>query len=301
MTWDHAQDLEPPLDVAAMRALGAALLRAGDDIAAALSEGYTIAERALAATAGAARQAILDELLTRAPSDPAAVARLLRRAALGGLDPAEDHHLLLLRPSGEPEATGAGRGAARRLARDPARRPHLVAARGPDVVALAGGPWREGRPFEEATADLTDEPWWAVVAGPFRLGDAARAYVEAVDASRVAPAVLPTHGVVPVADLALERALVADPVLAAAAVERWLTPLVDAPRGGPDLVRTLGAWLATGRSVAATARALRVAPRTVSYRLERIARTLGVHSLDADTVRSFRRRCWSPGWWAATA
>ena len=73
-------------------------------------------------------------------------------------------------------------------------------------------------------------------------------------------------------------------MLAAAAVERWLTPLVDAPRGGPDLVRTLGAWLATGRSVAATARALRVAPRTVSYRLERIARTLGVHSLDADTV-----------------
>ena len=165
VTWDHALDLEPPLDVAAMRVLGAALLRAGDDIAAALSDGYTTAERALAATAGAARQAILDELLTRAPSDPAAVARLLRRAALGGLDPAADHHLLLLRPSGEPEGHAElVEELARRLARDPARRPHLVAARGPDVVALAGGPWREGRPFEETTADLTDEPWWAVVA-----------------------------------------------------------------------------------------------------------------------------------------
>jgi hypothetical protein len=39
VTWEHALDLEPPLDVPAMRDLGAALLRAGDDIAAALSDG----------------------------------------------------------------------------------------------------------------------------------------------------------------------------------------------------------------------------------------------------------------------
>ena len=60
-------------------ALGAALLRAGDDIAAALADGYTAAERALAATAGATRQAILEELLApgrggagrgRAPAAP---------------------------------------------------------------------------------------------------------------------------------------------------------------------------------------------------------------------------------------
>jgi hypothetical protein len=284
VTWDHALDLEPPLDVPAMRELGATLLRAGDDIAAALSDGYTAAERALATTAGAARQAILEELVTRPPTDPAAVARLLRGAALGGLDPAMEHHLLLLRPSAESDHGELVEALARRLARDPARRSHLVAARGPDIVALAGGPWREGRPFEEATAGLTAEPWWAVVAGPIGLEDTARAYADAVDASRVAPAVSPMHIVVPVAGLALERALVADPVLAAAGVDRWLSPLLGAPRGGGDLVRTLEAWLASGRSITATARVLRVAPRTVSYRLDRVARLLGVRALDPDTV-----------------
>jgi hypothetical protein len=285
VTWDHALDLEPPLEVAAMRSLGAALLRAGDDIAAALSDGYTAAERALAATAGAARQAILDELLTQAPSDSATLARVLRRAALAGLDPTHEHHLLVLRTGSERESPGElVEELARRLARDPVRRPHLVAARGPDLVALAGLSWRDGRPFAEPTADLTDEPWWAVVAGPMPLEGVARAYVEAVDALRVAPLVLPVHALVPVTDLALERALVADPVLAAAGVDRWLGPLAGAPRGGPELVRTLTAWLGSGQSVTATARALAVAPRTVSYRLERIAVSMGMRALDPDTV-----------------
>ena len=43
VTWDHALGLAPALEVPAMRALGATLLRAGDDIAAELSEGYTTA------------------------------------------------------------------------------------------------------------------------------------------------------------------------------------------------------------------------------------------------------------------
>jgi sugar diacid utilization regulator len=89
---------------------------------------------------------------------------------------------------------------------------------------------------------------------------------------------------VAVSDLALERALVADPVLATVGVDRWLAPLADAPRGGRDLVRTLAAWLESGQSVTATSRALAVAPRTVSYRLARIAALLGVRSLDAEVV-----------------
>ncbi len=49
VTWDHALGLVPPLRVPAMRELGAALLRAGDQIAAEVSDGYTSAERAIAA------------------------------------------------------------------------------------------------------------------------------------------------------------------------------------------------------------------------------------------------------------
>jgi hypothetical protein len=285
VTWDHALGLTPALEASAMRALGAALLRAGDDIAAELSEGYTVAERAVAATAGAARQAILEELLTTGPADPATVSRRLRRAALAGLDPGQAHHVLVLRRASEPERPAdLAQELDRRLARDPVRRPFLVAARGQDLVALAAPPWREGRPFVDAVARLTDPPWWGVVAGPVPLEGVAAAYAEAVDALRVAPAVVPAGTLVAAGDLALERALVADPVLAAAGAERWLAPIAHAPRGGEALVRTLAAWLDAGHSVTATARVLGVAPRTVSYRLTRIARLLGARELDAETV-----------------
>jgi DNA-binding PucR family transcriptional regulator len=172
----------------------------------------------------------------------------------------------------------------RRLARDPARRPYLAAARGQDLVAVAPPPWRDGLPFGDAVADLGDARWWAVVAGPVPLEAVATAYAEAVDGLRVAPAISAAGTLLAVEDIALERALVADPVLATAGVARWLGPLIEAPRGGRELVRTLSAWLDAGHSVTATARALDVAPRTVSYRLARIAALLGVPALDADVV-----------------
>lgn len=285
VTWDHALELSPALEVAAMRALGASLLRAGDDIAAELSEGYTAAERAVAATAGAARQAILDELLTSTAADAAVVSRLLRRAALAGLDPAAVHHVLVLRSTTEPEPpVDLAQELDRRLARDPARRPYLAAARGQDLVALAAPPWRDGSPFGDALADLGDGRWWGVVAGPVPLDEVGAAYADAVDALRLAPAILPPGKLVAVADTALERAMVADPQLASVGVDRWLSPLADAPRGGPELVRTLSAWLDAGRSVTGTARALDIAPRTVSYRLARIAALLGVPTLDTEVV-----------------
>lgn len=285
VTWDHALGMVPSLDVPAMRALGSTLLRAGDDIAAEVAEGYTAAERALAATAGAARQAILDELLTHTASDAVSTGRLLRRAALAGLDPAEDHHLLVLRPSADLEGPGdLVDELGRRLARDPVRRAFLVAARGPDLVALAGSSWRAGRPFAEVVMGLSSDPWWAVVAGPMPLEQVALAHLDAVDALRVAPLVVPAHTLLRVDEVVLERALVADPVLAAAGVERWLGPLERAPRGGRELVRTLAAWLDAEQSVTATARALGVAPRTVSYRLGRIASLLGMRALTPEVV-----------------
>lgn len=287
VAWDHALGSSPGLEPTAMRALGAALLRAGDDIAAEVSDGYTTAERALATTAGAARQAILDDLLTDTAADAASTTRLLRRAGLAGLDPGHDHHLLVLRRPTDPEGPGdLVEDLERRLARDPARRPYLVAARGSDLVALAGSTWRDGRPFRDATRDLSRDPWWAVVAGPMPLEQVAHAYADALDALRVAPSVAPERTILHVDELALERALVADPVLATAAVERWLGLLASAPRGGRELVRTLEAWLEAGQSVTAAARSLGTAPRTVSYRLGRIASLLGMRALGpADVAR----------------
>lgn len=286
VVWDHALQLRPAPAPGQLGALGAALLRAGDDIAAALSDGYTAAERALAATAGATRQAILDDLLAPTTADPAAIARTLRRAALAGLDVGSPHHLLVLRaasPGGADAPDELVDVLGRRLARDPARRPHLVGARLADVVVIAPPPWRDGAPFRDVLRDLPGT-WWAVVAGPESLERIGRTYADATDGLRVAPIVRPAGSLTPIDDLALERALVADPELSAAGAARWLDRLGTAGRGSQHLVPTLEAWLGSGMSVTATARALAVAPRTVSYRLDRIARLLDVPVLDAATV-----------------
>jgi len=288
VAWDHALNVAPAVDAQVLGVLGSALLRAGDDIAAALADGYTAAERALATSAGATRQAILEELLDPAAGTAAGTARLVHRVALVGLDPGSMYHLLVIRPDGEP---GHGGGFAavlveelgRRLARDPGHRPFLLSSRGLDVVAIASLVVRGGVAFGDLVAGLlADQAWWAVTSGPVPLGGLPAAYADAIDSLRVVPLVAPPRGVVPITDVALERALVADPSLAALGAARWLAPMEAAGRGGPALVTTVETWLASGESVVATARALRVAPRTVSYRLARIASLLGVRTLDAE-------------------
>lgn len=283
VAWDHAVRLARPDEADALASLGAALLRAGDDLAAALADGYTAAERALAARAGATRRAVLDELLAPPPPGTAAQARLLRRAALVGLDPALPYGLVVARATAELEEEGAAaEEVARRLSRDPARRPHLVSVRDGDLVVVLAGPWRTPGMVERALEGLVPEAWWAASADPEPLLALPRAYAASLDALRVLPACRPAGTLTPAADVALERALVADPGLAAAGVRRWLGPLEEGGRGASALVPTLEAWLASGQSVTGTARALDVAPRTVTYRLERIAALLGLPDLDAE-------------------
>ncbi len=281
VAWEHAVRIAGPEDVAQLAALGSVLLRSGDDLAAALADGYTAAERALAARAGATRRAVLDELLAPPPPGAATEARLLRRATLVGLDPALPYGLAVVRADVElEEEAAAAAEVARRLARDPRRRPHLVSARDGDLVLLVAGPWRSDGVIERALHGAVSDTWWAASVEPDGLLSLPRAYATALDALRVLPACRPAASVTPATAVALERSLVADPVLAAAGVQRWLAPLEAAGRGSGALVATLEAWLAADQSITGTARRLGVAPRTVSYRLGRIAALLDLADLD---------------------
>jgi hypothetical protein len=288
VVWDRAVELaalnaagDPAGDLAA---LGRALLRAGDDIAAALADGYTSAERALAARVGATRRAVLAELLAPHPADPGGQARLARRAELVGLDPVLPIGLIVVRGTAELEGDGPVTDAvSRQLARDPARRPSLVGVRDTDLVVLLAGPWRSPDIPVRALDDAPrDDPWWAVSVDPVPLAALPDAHADALDSLRILPGCRPPHSITRAGDVALERALVADATLAEQAVARWLGPLAVARRGA-DLVATLEAWLAEGQSVVGAARVLGVAARTVSYRLVRVARLLGVRELDAAT------------------
>lgn len=282
VAWDAAVGLAGEGDATALAELGSALLRAGDDAAAALADGYTRAERSLAARAGALRRGVLDELLTPVAAGGAGGERRARRAALAGIDPAQPCTVLVVRAEREladegPEAEEL----ARRLGRDPSRRPVLAAVREGDLVLIAGGGATLPPGLPAALEAIGPLRWWAAAAEPGPLDTLPARVTDALDALRVIPACRPAGTIVPAAEVALERALVADPALAAAGIERWLGPLRATPRDGDALVATVEAWLTAACSTTATARTLGVAPRTVTYRLDRAARCLGVRRLDA--------------------
>ncbi|MGH2466659.1 MAG: helix-turn-helix domain-containing protein, partial [Candidatus Limnocylindrales bacterium] len=284
VVWGHARQLTPGIHPELLAALGAALLRAGDDAAAALAAGYSDAERHLAARAGATRRAIVDELLDTLPLDPAAAARLAQRAALVGLDPATIHRLMAIRSDEafEDEA-GPVEEVTRLLARTPGRKSHLVAPRQGDLFIVLADPWPAAASLAEVRTVLDGlASWWAVSSRPVAVTALGEAAAEARAGLDIVRRLGRSGEVVPLASIALDRALAADQRLLEDGVAAWVGPLLAAPRGGEALVATVEAWLAAGQSVAGAGRALGLGARTVSYRLERIAALLDRPRLDPD-------------------
>jgi DNA-binding PucR family transcriptional regulator len=154
------------------------------------------------------------------------------------------------------------------------------------VVAAAHGrlvllvPASRAAPDVTAALDALGSAWIATSASAATLLNVAAATREASAALAIAVAGSARRRIVPSRQLALERALLAEPALLRSAIDIELGPLLAAPRAG-GLVETLETYLGERENVRATARRLRVAPRTVTYRLERIERLLGGR-LDAD-------------------
>lgn len=274
----------------ALAALGTALLRAGDAAAAAIADAYAAVEREAAIRDASARRELLDALLGLDPDDALERVRLLGRARALGIRADAPLRVVVAARAGDLEDDDPELPAvARRLAGSP------VAAVG-DLRELGATPprpvvatWR-GRllvllPHDDATMDARlaralatfDRPLTAVAAtAPDGLAGVAGAAADAAASLDLVPppdAAAPPH-VLDAADLGLERALLADPARLRSAVEHELAPLRTAPRGA-ELVPTVAAYLEERESIRATARRLGVAPRTVVYRLERIARLLG--------------------------
>lgn len=297
--WDVATR-HSTADPVSLAALGSALLKAGDAAAAAIAEGHGEAERELARRTGAARRAFADDLLDLVPGDPEALARVTRQAVGLGVD-ADGRHAVVVAWLGRE--IGDGGSEAERIERAVARPARGVeVARGrsnPHGAALPVVSSRRGRlvlvvPESGAVtaivallADLADGQVWAAVRGESvdGLERIAAAAADALAALAIVERVGPFSTVVMAEVVALERALLADRVRLAAAVERELGPLLAAPRVGATLVDTAAAWLASRQNVRATARALGVAPRTVTYRLGRIEALLGRRMDGPTTMR----------------
>ena len=267
----------------AVAALGTALLKAGDAAAAALGEGYGDAEREIAARTGAARRAFLDELVELPPGDAAAAARITRRAAHFGLTSGdayrvlvagigreiEDEDSVILRVAlalDRPSRSGGGK----------ATSLPIVAAKRGRLVLLAQADWPGVAALDLVLDELTGPEGWLAVEAPLATSLAAvsGAFGGAFDALLVANR-LGLHGRHSADDLLLERALLTDERLLRAAVNRELGPILNAPRNGEELLRTVAAYLAARQNLRGAARILGVGLRTVSYRLARVEELIG--------------------------
>jgi hypothetical protein len=274
-----------------LRALGDALLRTGDAAAAAIADGHAAAEREIAARSASALRELLDELLDLGDGDEPGRARLARRASELGI-PVERPLTVVVADAGRDLEDGdpAVVDVARRLAPGlapsvgdprslgaPIPTPVVGATRGRLVLIVPATP----RATDVGGAlDALGEGWVATSSPADGLLESSHAAREATAALAVARRIGRRREVVPAASLGLERALLAEPALLRAAVDRELGVLLDSPRGG-GLVDTLEAYLGERENVRAAARRLGIAPRTVAYRLERIERLLGGR-LDAD-------------------
>jgi PucR C-terminal helix-turn-helix domain len=280
--WAAATRL-PTSGSAAFAALGTALLKAGDSAAGALAEGYGQAEREIAARAGAARREFLDELLELAPDDPAAAARITRRSAHFGLVSADRYRVIVAAIDREledeaPEVLRVTLALDRpgRPGQDGGASPPIVATTRGRLVLLARASWPAVDAFDAALDDLAGPEGWLAVEAPLTTGLAgvAPAFGAAFGALLVAER-FGLHGHRSADELLLERSLLADEGLLRAAIDRELGPILDAPRNGEELLRTVAAYVAAGQNLRGASRALGIGVRTVSYRLTRVEVLLG--------------------------
>ena len=268
---------------AAVAALGTALLKAGDSAAAALGEGYADAEREIADRTGAARREFLDELLDLPPGDTAAAARIARRAAYFGLASSNSYGVLVAGIGRELEDEGPeilrvalALDRPSRSGGDRASSGPIIATKRGRLVLLARANWPGVAALDLVLTELAGpHGWLAVAAAPApSLAAVAGAFGAAFDALLIAER-LGLDGRHSADDLLLERALLADERLLRSAVERELGPILDAPRNGDELLRTVETYLAARQNLRTAARLLGVSVRTVSYRLVRVEGLIG--------------------------
>ncbi|MCU1689475.1 MAG: PucR family transcriptional regulator [Jatrophihabitantaceae bacterium] len=283
---------------------GSIMLRATDDAAAEIAEGYQLARRDLVRSAAADRSDFVDALL----SGGADIGTLVESAAGFGVDLAGPHAVAVLRADG---ALGDADGLTSVLEGSVVGRKGdagaLAAVRGGGVVIVFSAPDRAA--IEQAVAQLTSvlpvnprsadadaDPTpvrlrrlapigaWRMGIGRPYVGPAGirLSFAEAREALDLADRLELEAPVVDAAHLLVHRLLLRDETALRDLIEGLLRPL-DAARGGArPLLDTLFAYFESGANTARTARRLHLSVRAVTYRLERVLELTGSDPDDPD-------------------
>ncbi|MFN2477795.1 MAG: PucR family transcriptional regulator [Pseudonocardiaceae bacterium] len=269
-------------DTNAVRTAGQRVLRACDDVVAALAEGYTSARRAVVRREEAMRREFVDDLLA-GTADPAG---LLVRAQSYGLQLAGPHMVLLARTTapfqeaspllGQVSAALAGPlGAFEALitTRD-GELVIVLPALSPQILdAVLGGAHRALTSGDRRTQKL-----WMVLGRPHPgPSGVARSFTEAREALALAGRLRLSEPVVRAQDLLVYQVLLRDRAALCDLIETVLTPLRRARGGAEPLLATLEAYLDSGGNTTRTAQLLHLSVRAVTYRLHRIATLTGLH------------------------
>lgn len=260
--------------------LGDAVWRAADEALAALAAGFLEAQLLLVRTEEAAHQQFVDDLLTGTGS----VGSLVERAEPYGLSLAAAHLVAVVSLDEPVEAAGLVTDRVQAAAGH-----RLGSARGLLVTAKDGllacavsatSGQREGQLaglVEAVAGELSGgRPWRAAISRPHSgpLG-ISRSWAEALDALQVAQRLALPDPLVHARELLVYRVLLRDEAALADLVEAVLGPLVAARDGAERLLPTLQAYVDSGSSTAAAARALHLSVRATTYRLQRISTLTG--------------------------
>jgi sugar diacid utilization regulator len=267
-------------DAAAMRDAGLAVLRASDDVVAAVAEGFTAARRAVVRLEASARREFVDDLLS-GTADPAG---LLARAESYGLQLTGSHAVLLIH-SDTPfrEATPVVSDVAAALTAVVGDLDLLITTRDHHLVVVLPV-------LPAGVADRAVDAMLAAVAGDDRHGSGVRlalgrgyqgpsgvahSFAEAREAYALADRVGLTEPVVRAENLLVYRVLLRDRAALTDLIETVLTPLRHARGGAVPLLDTLHAYLDSGGNTTRAAGVLHLSVRAVTYRLDRVGELTG--------------------------
>ena len=294
MIWEAAR-AHPATDRAVLENVGETLLRGIDLLVGAVADGYNAVDRETVAHDAEMRRALLEDILSNAPSDPVAAARRRRTADRYGLDPDALYRVVAVADrSGDASAMiEDGAHALGRKLRRPSRTggpassfplPQVVIWRGL-VVVLATASWPAADKLPQHLEELLGPDWVAVAGEPVMGVEGIAATMGRLTLSLRTALRIGRDGWIATPDeLALEELVTVDDDLLDAAVTRELGAILADGRMGSELIETLEVYLESGQNMREAGRRLHLAPRTVAYRLERIARLVG-HPLDGAAYR----------------
>jgi sugar diacid utilization regulator len=277
------------------------MLRAVDDAAAALAEGYQAARRGLVRVQESARRELIDDLL----SGPGDVGALLDRAAEFGLDLSGPHAVAVVaaeKPFVDRAPLTAMLERAVHGAATPAGGGVLVASKETRLVVVFPAPdtdaiGRVVRALDGVLAPVSPDPGvdlrrraevgaWQIGIGRTRPGAAGvrASYEDARTALDLAARLGMSDPVVQAADMLVYQVLLRDRAAITDLVSVVLAPLERARGGAQPLLDTLAAYYESGGNAAEAARAMHLSVRALTYRLQRVRELTG-HDPSRSTER----------------